>query len=151
MRAVKKYYQMWLDFDTYSIEIPYFEKPTNDNENLVNMQHDYLVNDDQQAFYRLWTSFTLLCLKAIKKEIRSKKMLLDRDTISYKADIACEYVLRRYQKYKVEKNTFYLIHNFVAEAYHGACHALYSPYENDRYFDECQKLDGKWSGYETMR
>lgn len=136
-----KDFNYYFDFGEVQ-DIPRVKKPETENDRLINCQYEWLVNHNQNAFGTLWSCFTVLCKKAIKKEMREKHIFFDFDEIAYKADIACEYVMRRYTSYKAEGKT-YIIENFATTAYYAVKHALYSTVENDKMLDLCKTLNGK--------
>lgn len=143
MKKVKSIYNYTFNFteNTHS-ELPEGNKNGTDNEKCQYFQAQFLQTGNEKFFVFLWQFFTVLCKRAVKKEMRIKRFYLDEDEIQYKADIACEYTLRRYQNYKAEGKT-YFISNFISAAYHGAKHALYSETENDLFLSFCKELDGK--------
>lgn len=146
MKSVRAVYNYFLDFQDSTEkekEIPEGRLDGNDNDRCRFYQSRYLKHGDSRAFLELWKLFTLLCKKAVVKEMRTKRFFLDSVEIDYKADIACEYVMRRYQSYKREKGENYVITNFIASAHSGAVHALYNEEENDYFLDMCKELSGK--------
>lgn len=143
MKGVKTVYNLWLEFETKEErlrDLKKIENPKNLNEAFFNLQYDYIVNDDEKAFVSLWQEFTKLCFRILKKEARKKGLWFDVDTLNYKADIACEYVMRRYKKYLIDKNEFYIIRNFVSEAYDSVKHAM-SREETDVILDNAENIE----------
>lgn len=146
MKSVKKYFNLWLPFKTKEEQlkrIPDGNENGTDNEKLLFFQKKFLETEDDKYFLKIWILFRLLCLKAVKKEKRTKGFYLAREDEAYKADIAVEYSLRRYLSYKQTKGELYCITNFIAEAYNSVMHALYSESENDFFFEKCRELNGK--------
>lgn len=144
MRGVRKYYNYFLDFqDGTESGIPHGKADGTDNERCQHFQRLYLADGNERAFVELWRLFTLLCKKAVLKEIRTKRFFLDHDEVEYRADIACEYVMRRYQSYRREKGEDYVITNFISAAYSAMLHTLYHEEENDYFLAMCRELDGK--------
>lgn len=146
---VRGWGDLWLSFEAReellaNAGVPYGDEGGTDNERCQFYQRRYLEDkSDGEAFASLWELFTLLCLKAVRKERRSKGFFLDADEARYKADIAAEYTLRRYDRLWIERGEVYFITSFAAEAYHSALHALYSEGENDLYLSACMELSGK--------
>ncbi len=144
MKGVKTIYNYFLDFgDDKEIVIPEGKADGTDNEKCQFYQWQYLKQNNINAFEKLWWLFTVLCKKIIIKEMKTKRFFLVDDEIGYKADIACEYVLRRYEKYKREKGQIYVMTNFVSCAYEGVMHALYDKSENDYLLSMCMEFNGK--------
>lgn len=123
--------------------LPQGDENGTDNEKLLHYQWKYLAEKDEKSFVKLWTLFTELCKRAVKKEIKIKRFFLDYDEVCFKADLAAEYVLRRYRTYEREKGETYVVKNFIAAAHDGVMHALYSEVENDFYLEMCKTLNGK--------
>lgn len=143
MKSVKKFFNYFLDFSENELPtIPKGNINGTDNEKCCYFQYEYLINNNEKCFVNLWKLFTLLCKRAVKKEVRLKRFFLDNEEVQYKADIACEYTLRRYRSYKQEGKT-YFITNFITAAYSAVMHALYSEDENDLFLSLCKELDGK--------
>lgn len=140
---------LWLAFEPRAemlrrAGVPGGRADGSDNERCQFYQRRYLEDrSDSASLAGLWKLFTLLCLKAVRKERRAKGFFLDEDEARYRADIACEYTLRRYDRLWTERGEVYFITNFIAEAWHSARHALYSPGENDFYLSACMELAGK--------
>lgn len=146
MKAINDSYNLWLPFESLEEKlkkVPDGNENGTDNEKALFFQKMLLKTGDDRYFLKLWNLFTLLCLKAIRKEKRSKGFFLSREDEQYKADIATEYSLRRYLKFEQEKGEVYFITNFITEAYNAAKHALYSESENDIFFEQCRSLNGK--------
>lgn len=140
---------LWLSFETRGellarAGVPEGKEGGTDNERCQFYQRRYLEDRaDSASFASLWELFTLLCLKAVRKERRDRGFFLDAGEARYRADIACEYTLRRYDRLWIERGEVYVVRNFIAEAYHGARHALYDGGENDLYLSACMELSGK--------
>lgn len=146
MKSVKTVFNYWFDFGDFEKkikQIPKVENPVTDNDKLINFQFAYLSNGNIRAEAELWNGFTKLCKKIVRKEMKLRRFFLDQDEIIYKAEIACEYAMRRYKTYRIEKNEIYVISNFISAAYMAVKHALYSDNENDKYLELCKKLNGK--------
>lgn len=142
MKEVKQFFNLQLDFGSEKISVPQGNIDGTDNEKCQAYQWHYIKFNDNDSFTKLWDLFTVLCEKAVKKEIRLKHFFLDEEEICYSADIACEYTLRRYKSYKADGRQ-YVIRNFISAAYHGVKHALYSESENDVFLSFCKELNGK--------
>lgn len=143
MKGVKEVYNLWLPFEEKENVLKNLKKidnPKCDNDYLINYQYEYLINKDGQAFLKMWVLFTKICLKIVKKQLKERGFYCDEDNLQYKADIACEYVLRRYKKYAIDKNEYYIIDNFIATAYDGVQHAL-SEEENDKALDNAVSFE----------
>ncbi|WP_178841415.1 hypothetical protein [uncultured Treponema sp.] len=146
MKNLKSCFNLWLPFESEEEslkKIPEGNENGTDNEKALYFQKKFLQTADEKYFVKLWKLFTLLCLKAVRKEKRSKGFFLSGEDEAYKADIAVEYSLRRYLKFRQEKGEVYFITNFIAEAYNSVKHALYSESENDIFFEQCMELNGK--------
>lgn len=144
MKYNKEVFNFYFDFDNVDFfkKLPMGNEWGTDNEKCQFYQFKYLQDKSESHFIKLWYLFTNLCKRAIKKEMKIKRFFLDYDELNYKADIACEYVLRRYKTYAI-KGEKYKIENFISAARDGVIHALYSDKENDFYFEMCKSLNGK--------
>lgn len=146
---VRGWGDLWLSFETREellsrAGVPHGRQDGTDNERCQFYQRRYLEDRaDGEAFASLWELFTLLCLKAVRKERRARGFFLDDDEARYRADIACEYTLRRYDRLWIERGEIYFITRFATEAFHSARHALYDRGENDLYLSACMELSGK--------
>lgn len=140
---------LWLDFKEFRdergnvVDIPYKDKVITDNDRLLNYQHDFLVYNDTKAYALLWQDFRALCKRVIKKKASVSGLRFSSEELNWKADIACEYVLRRYKTWKTKKGEIYVVKNFISAAYFGALHALWSPCERDFFQEQIDKLRGK--------
>lgn len=137
MKGVREVYNLWLPFEEKESVLKTLKKvdaPKSDNDYLINYQYEYLINKNEGAFLKMWILFTKICLKIVKKQLKERCFYCDKESLEYKADVACEYVLRRYKKYDIDKNEYYVISNFIAAAYDGVQHAL-SEEENDKALD----------------
>lgn len=146
MRGTTDEYNYFLPFQSKDEQLKGLgkgDKNGSDNEKCLFFQYSFLMNNNEQAFGQLWILFTLLCKRAVRKEMKTKRFFLDYDEVQYKADIAAEYVLRRYKSFLREKGEYYVIKNFIAAAHDGVVHALYSEGENDFYLSVCKELNDK--------
>ena len=116
------------------------KNPITDNEKCLFYQWHYLVKKDMNACLKLWLLFTALCKRAVRKESKRRGIYLDEEELQYKADIACEYSLRRYEKYRREQGEVYFIQNFIAEAYNATTHA-FSESECDIALDRASNIE----------
>ncbi len=126
----KKWIQLEFNFVAQSYEelLKDFQGNINgtDNEKCLYYQYEYLVNNNQTAWSNLWILFQELCLKAVKKEIKKKKLHFTKDEVLEKTQDACCDKMKIYKKNS--KVRFYK--NFITAAYYGALHALYSSVYN---------------------
>ena len=146
MRGTADKYNYFLPFQSKAEllkDLPKGDINGTDNEKCLSFQYSFLMNNNESAFGQLWLLFTLLCKRAVRKEMKTKRFFLDYDEVQYKADIAAEYVLRRYKSFFREKGEFYVIKNFIAAAHDSVIHALYSEGENDFYMAVCKELNDK--------
>lgn len=148
MREIIQDYNLWLEFETKEeklkrLNLPFYKKPSNDNEKMCNWQYEYLMNNSRVAEAKLWTGFYDLCIKAVKKEQKIRGFFADSEEIDIKAGIACDYVMRRYIEHSKSKNEIYFITNFISAAHDGMVHAVYHEEENDFILDKCKTLNGK--------
>ena len=79
-----------------SEELPHFEEPKNDNERLLNYQHDWLVHRNPEAWEKLWLLSCTVARRMITAMARKKGFKLSEATLHDKVENAVIYVLRRY-------------------------------------------------------
>lgn len=102
------------------LELPYYPTPKNDNELLFNYQYDFLVNDNPKAWTQLMTLSYTVIQRIIWSLLKQKKIVLTKEDQIEKANIAIEYVLRRY-----DKNVGYRVNNnFILFLKDGVKHAI---------------------------
>ena len=116
--------------------LPYFSHPKDDNERLLNYQHDMLVSHSKSAEEKLW----LLSLKVteayIKTEMRKQGFRLSHDEIEDKKIAAVEYVLRRFSK----TQGYFIKDSFTSALWHGMQHALWYRTKADKALDRILEL-----------
>lgn len=148
MRQVKKDFNYFLEFESEDEKIrkvPLGNENGTDNDKCLFYQRKYLAEKDEKSLAKLWLLVRGICLRMIRKEMRLKKFFIDEDERIYRADVATEYILRRYEKYKREKGEIYFFKNFIAASHSGVIHALYHSEENDFLLESCVSLDEKFA------
>lgn len=99
--------------------LPYFQEPKDDNQRLLNYQHDWLANGDEKAKTRLWVLAEKVALRMIKAQEKRRGFRLDPEQRKDKAMDALVYVFRRY------KYGWYVTGAFLQAIKCGVVHALY--------------------------
>ena len=77
--------------------LPYFEDPQDDNQRLLNYQHDWLEKQDEKAWENLWALAQKVARRMVSSLARKHGFRFTGDDIDDRVNIAVEYVLRRYQ------------------------------------------------------
>lgn len=104
------------DHPLYTEEPPYFPHPGNDNERLMNFQHDWIVKQDQKAWSGLWALVTDIAGKMARLRMREKGKRLDSEAVHDIAYDAAMYLLNRYQYYRQEYGKEYVIRKSYTSA-----------------------------------
>ena len=99
--------------------LPYFPHPRDDNQRLLNYQHDWLANGDTGAWSRLWVLARKVARRMIRAQERRKGFSLDRLDEDDRVDSAVCYVLRRYQ------DGWYVKKAYLKAIKEGVVHALW--------------------------
>lgn len=99
--------------------LPYFAHPRDDNQRLLNYQHDWLEKQDPKAWSRLWTLAQKVARRMIKAQVRRKGFYLDRLDEDDRVETAVCYVLRRYQ------TGWYVRKAYLTAIKEGVVHALW--------------------------
>jgi len=104
-----------------TMQLPYFDKPKNDNELLLNLQYEYIKNNNQAK----WGELLMLSYKVIKRliwrKLANKEIgFLDDIEQEEKASIALYYVMRRYKT----RIGYYVQKNYISFLDCGVKHAL---------------------------
>ena len=100
-------------------QLPYFMHPRDDNQRLLNYQHDWLENGDAGAWSRLWTLARKVARRMIRAQEKRKGFTLDRLDEDDRVDEAVCYVLRRY------KDGWYVKKAYLKAIKEGVVHALW--------------------------
>lgn len=99
--------------------LPYFDTPRDDNQRLLNYQHDWLTNGDEKAWEKLWVLARKVARRMIRAQARRKGFSLDRLDEDDRVDTAVCYVLRRYQ------DGWYVKKAYLKAIKEGVVHALW--------------------------
>ena len=99
--------------------LPYFPDPKDDNQKLLNYQHDWLLRNDEEAKTKLWVLAEKVALRMIKAQEKRKGFRLDPDRRRDKAMDALVYVFRRY------RYGWYVTGAYLQAIKCGVIHALY--------------------------
>lgn len=99
--------------------LPYFMHPRDDNQRLLNYQHDWLEKGDTGAWSRLWTLSRRVARRMIRAQARRKGFVLDRLDEDDRVETAVCYVLRRYQ------DGWYVKKAYLKAIKEGVVHALW--------------------------
>lgn len=116
------------------MKLPYFENPKNDNERLLNFQHDYIKNKDQKAWGELLTLSFIVAARIVRKEVYENKLPYDEVDQDEKTSIAVEYVLRRYKK----NIGWYVSKSYISALKKGVIHAIYYQTKKDAETDSIE-------------
>ncbi|WP_147613037.1 hypothetical protein [Treponema pectinovorum] len=126
-----------LEFKFYELQkkeqtLPYFEKPKDENEILLNLQREYK-NGNKEALNKMYE----LGLKIAKKYIGSKAKInkfiarLSNEEREEKAHNAITYIIERYLK----KKDFVITKSFTAYLYLRILHELFYKRKVDKIVD----------------
>ena len=107
------------DGSTVPKNLPYFQEPKDDNQKLLNYQHDWLLRNDEEAKTKLWVLAEKVALRMIKAQEKRKGFRLDPDRRRDKAMDALVYVFRRY------RYGWYVTGAYLQAIKCGVIHALY--------------------------
>lgn len=99
--------------------LPYFDTPRDDNQRLLNYQHDWLTFGDSRAWQNLWELARKVARRMIRAQARRKGFTLDRLDEDDRVDTAVYYVLRRYQ------DGWYVRKAYLRALKDGVVHALW--------------------------
>lgn len=104
-----------------NLKLLHYEHPKNQNEELMNYQYEFLINNSQIAWGKLITLSFEVTKKLVWKAVREQSLPLDEIDVEERTSIAVEYILRRYQTrigYCVQKNYIYALNQAVCHALH---------------------------------
>lgn len=120
--------------------LPYFPNPTNDDELLLNYQHDFLKYDDQKAWGKLLElAFTVtqrLVWRYLKKNKKTAKWF-DEEDQAEKVTEAVYYVLRRYKT----RPDWFVSKNYIGALIGGVWHAMEYATELDKATYSCEDVN----------
>jgi hypothetical protein len=77
--------------------LPYYPHPRDDNQRLLNYQHDWLEKQDPKAWTKLWNLAQKVARRMIRAQARRRGFYLDELAVDDRTSDAVCYVLRRYQ------------------------------------------------------
>ena len=92
-----------LELCKLSVRLQYFSFPKNDNERLFNAQFNYMVFGSQKAWNDLWIISYKVAERIIVKYCSEHQTFYEKEELTEKTLISCEYFLRRY---KTRKNYY---------------------------------------------
>ena len=103
--------------------LPRFDSPRNDNERLLNWQHDYKANGDADALNRMYRLGRRIALRYIETAARNNRHVaeLPRSDKEEKAHNAITYIIARYLRVK----DFAIRESFTAYLYLRVRHELF--------------------------
>lgn len=103
--------------------LPHFDRPRNDNERLLNWQHDYKANGDADALNRMYRLGRRIALRYIETAARNNRHVaeLPRSDKEEKAHNAITYIIARYLRVK----DFAIRESFTAYLYLRVRHELF--------------------------
>ena len=103
-----------------SMNLPYYDKPQNDSERLLNYQYELLKNNNDAVWDEMLELAFKVCLNLVWAYMKKNKTRLDPVEQREKADIAMNYVLRRYKK----NVGWYVTKNYIRALKDGVKHAM---------------------------
>ena len=109
--------------------LPYFDTPRDDNQRLLNYQHDWLTNGDEKAWEKLWELARKVARRMIRAQQKKKGFRLDRLDEDDRVDTAVIYVLRRY------RDGWWVRKAYLKAIKEGVVHALWYRTMRDEYED----------------
>lgn len=99
--------------------LPYFENPRDDNQRLLNCQHDWLVNGDKDAWAELWRLSEKVARRMVQSLGRKHGWRFTGEDLDDRVMVAIEYVLRRY------RDGWYVKKAYLKALKEGVIHALW--------------------------
>ncbi len=99
--------------------LPYYPHPRDDNQRLLNYQHDWLEKGDPEAWKDLWKLSHTVARRMIKALAKKTGFVLDRLSLESKVDDAVFYVLRRYRE------GWYVKRAYLRAIKEGVVHAMW--------------------------
>ena len=117
-------------------DLPYFDKPINDNQILLNLQHDILVNGSKSAEDELWHRCIILAKKFIYKELGLGVRYLQPEDVEDRALDAVIFVLRRYK----DGSGWICKKDYPTQIYGGVKFALYFKTESQKLYENAVHL-----------
>ena len=109
-----------LELCARQIGLKTFQNPKNDNEMLFNLQFDYLVFNDSEAWQKMWLITYKVAERLIVKYCKKHRIYFNNEQITERKLITCEYLLRRYKK----GCNYYVRSNFISAIKDASKHAL---------------------------
>lgn len=120
------------------LRLPYYENPKNDAEKLMNYQHDYIMNNSQDAWGKLIQLSFVVTKRLVWRWMKTHKMRMDEIEQDEKTSIAVEYVLRRYKT----RIGYCVTKNFITALQSGVEHAMLYKTKLDEETDFIEDIQG---------
>lgn len=135
--------QYLLDFDFFEQEkhekkkeidrLPFFEKPENDNQRLMNLQYEYY-HGRTEKLDKMFLLLLEIARKIISKEAKEKKLIFSRD---HKEELAIDSVSLVIEQ--ILKNKLKIRTSFIAYIYLQVKKTMYSKTKAEKLEDYCIK------------
>lgn len=136
-------FQYFLDFDFFEQEkqeekkeiddLPFFEKPENDNQRLMNLQYEYY-HGRTEKLDKIFLLLLEIARKIISKEAKEKKLIFSRD---HKEELAIDSVSLVIEQ--ILKNKLKIRTSFMAYLYLQVKKTMYSKTKAEKLEDYCIK------------
>lgn len=136
-------FQYFLDFDFFEQEkqeekkeiddLPFFEKPENDNQRLMNLQYEYY-HGRTEKLDKIFLLLLEIARKIISKEAKEKKLIFSRD---HKEELAIDSVSLVIEQ--ILKNKLKIRTSFIAYLYLQVKKTMYSKTKAEMLEDYCIK------------
>lgn len=136
-------FQYFLDFDFFEQEkqeekkkiddLPFFEKPENDNQRLMNLQYEYY-HGRTEKLDKIFLLLLEIARKIISKEEKEKKLIFSRD---HKEELAIDSVSLVIEQ--ILKNKLKIRTSFIAYLYLQVKKTMYSKTKAEKLEDYCIK------------
>lgn len=136
-------FQYLLDFDFFEQEkqeekkeiddLPFFEKPENDNQRLMNLQYEYY-HGRTEKLDKIFLLLLEIARKIINKEAKEKKLIFFRD---HKEELAIDSVSLVIEQ--ILKNKLKIRTSFIAYIYLQVKKTMYSKTKAEKLEDYCIK------------
>ena len=140
-------FQYFLDFDFFEQEkqqekqeekkeiddLPFFEKPENDNQRLMNLQYEYY-HGRTEKLDKIFLLLLEIARKIISKEVKEKKLIFSRD---HKEELAIDSVSLVIEQ--ILKNKLKIRTSFIAYLYLQVKKTMYSKTKAEMLEDYCIK------------
>ena len=136
-------FQYFLEFDFFEQEkqeekkeiddLPFFEKPENDNQRLMNLQYEYY-HGRTEKLDKIFLLLLEIARKIISKEAKEKKLIFSRD---HKEELAIDSVSLVIEQ--ILKNKLKIRTSFIAYIYLQVKKTMYSKTKAEKLEDYCIK------------